>query len=383
MDFVHYPGKQSGSPPLHTGVVLSHQHFAQGHELFGARQVAGVPQSMQQYGFTIRPSEPVNRTLEHFITPIPRGLSAHHLEAQAASFLKLDAAPRSQEIIVISDDEESEQLPNPPSLTSSRNAKFCDDVGVGGARNHYAGAKQLRPTPPPTEPPSCLKERKKYLAQLARGETPYYRWWASFNAAKRKDQEKYCRTYWPTNEEAWTDVQYVSGHWIDFTQTRFTRLQWSRKEEIMEEKEWEEEDWTLFMDEEHRRLRKELTGKVAELNGSDKENSKKGKEEYMKTKQEAKKKRHGISKRNRVEEEEDTVEQRKRQCTRTPPRPVVTHSMEEDEDEFTAAVTQELAKAGCTGNDDQATQAVVEEELSENEFDDALLRGLEDAGCTE
>jgi hypothetical protein len=281
--------------------------------------------------------------------------------AQNASVVA--ALPRPHEVIVIPDDDEAEQSP-PPLPTLSRNPVPLVDV---------TEQQQLPPTTPLSKPTSHLKERKNYLATLAGGATPYYRWWASFVSAPRKEQEKYCSEYWPTNEEAFADLQYVSLHWIDFTQTRMTRLAWKFR---LEKDNVSDEDWKLFMDVEHWRLKKDRADKIVDLNGFDTRIGKEGGMCHRTARREAKEKKESYGK--RVREQSEEVERRKKHCVQTLQSTAGTPLAEEGEpDNFAHAILQGLAEAGCT--EDKSSTGNEEES---DEFEAVMLQAFEDVGAT-
>jgi hypothetical protein len=119
-----------------------------------------------------------------------------------------------------------------------------DDTGAQipiSAPEEAAPEPEPEPEPEPA-PPSYLKERMKhvklFVRQMDKGTEKA--WVLSMQSAIWKNQEKYCRLFWPSNEQAVIDVEWVVQHFKNFNEALLERLAIEGRKDL-EELKWEED----------------------------------------------------------------------------------------------------------------------------------------------
>jgi len=165
--------------------------------------------------------------------------------------------------------------PKMPTLGSSAHPILIPDSDkVSGLPNAPLERAPERPASPQRKDVP-VKERLAYLrtCSVCRSESLAYRWLSSFMKASTKRQKEYANRWWPTNEQALVDVEWVWQAFWEFEEA-FLERNWveaRKKHPNRDEKplDWEtdgpaiEAEWRRRRDEKRRQLNAELYG-VAE-----------------------------------------------------------------------------------------------------------------------
>ncbi|KAL5403192.1 hypothetical protein PMIN06_005313 [Paraphaeosphaeria minitans] len=122
-----------------------------------------------------------------------------------------------------------------PFIGASANLPILieDDNNDAGAHSPFVvngsdnGAQD--PIPAPKEataeplPPSHLRERLAHLKGFVINRCDQLGWLETMKAASYKQQEEYCRLFWPANEQAEVDLDWVTKHFSNFTEAYIER----------------------------------------------------------------------------------------------------------------------------------------------------------------
>lgn len=114
-----------------------------------------------------------------------------------------------------------QQPPAAPIQGVSANLPIVIEDDDNGVRNPIPAPKEATPKP---LPPSHLKERLAHLRNYVIDKTQHLMWLESMKLGSYKQQEEYCRMFWPSNEPAEVDLDWAVRHFKDFTEAYIERL---------------------------------------------------------------------------------------------------------------------------------------------------------------